>query len=115
MFHPAHLPLIHDEATGTYVDLHAPDLAKSLRLRHPHRVHAGGRGRRFTSPQRPHYAVALDHGVSLTVNFASAANRRGVVDRCVAYANRRDACEHVLGRTLRASDNAMKFCGTAGR
>jgi hypothetical protein len=58
--------------------------------------------------------VALDHGVSLTVNFASKANRRGVVDRCVAYANRRDACEHVLGRTLRASDNVMKFCVHGG-
>lgn len=116
MFHPAHLPLIHDEATGTYVDLHAPDLAKFPRFRDATPIEFTlEEGETVYIPRKwPHYAVALDHGVSLTVNFASAANRRGVVDRCVAYANRRDACEHVLGRTLRASDNAMKFCVHGG-
>ena len=116
MFHPAHLPHIHDEATGTYVDLHAPDLTKFPRFRDATPIEFTlEEGETVYIPRKwPHYAVALDHGVSLTVNFASAANRRGVVDRCVAYANRRDACEHVLGRALRASDNAMKFCVHGG-
>ena len=62
----------------------------------------------------PHYAVALTHTVSLTVNFLASANRRNVVERCVAYANRRSACEFVLGRQLKASDNVMKFCVHGG-
>ena len=58
--------------------------------------------------------LGLAATVSLTVNFLSRANRRAAVDRAVAYANRRDACEHILGRTLRASDNVMKFCVHGG-
>ena len=116
MYHPAHLEYIHDETTGTYVDLHAPDLDKFPRFHKATPIEfVLGEGETVYIPRKwPHYAVALDHGVSLTVNFASRANRRGVVDRCVAYANRRDACEHVLGRTLRASDNVMKFCVHGG-
>lgn len=58
--------------------------------------------------------MALTHTVSLTVNFLASANRRNVVERCVAYANRRSACEFVLGRQLKASDNVMKFCVHGG-
>jgi histone arginine demethylase JMJD6 len=36
------------------------------------------------------------------------------VDKSIAYANRREACEFILGRGLKASDNVMKFCVHGG-
>ena len=62
----------------------------------------------------PHYAVALEAGVSLTVNFLARANRHRVLEKAVAFANRRDACEALLGRAPRASDNLLKFCVHGG-
>ena len=49
----------------------------------------------------PHYAVGLDATVRLTVPGLSRANRRAAVDRAVAYANRRDACEHARADATR--------------
>ena len=116
MYHPAHLEHVHDEASGEYVDLHAPDLSKFPRFRDAIPIEfVLEEGETVYIPRKwPHYAVALDATASLTVNFCSAANRRRVVEKCVAYANRRDACEHMLGRSLRASDNVMKFCVHGG-
>ena len=44
----------------------------------------------FIPRKWPHYVVALNHTVSLTVNFLSACNRRACVDKSIAYANRRE-------------------------
>ena len=116
MYHPAHAKHVFDEDSNAFADLHDPDLVKFPNFHRAVPLEFVLRpGETVYIPRGwPHYAVGLDATVSLTVNFLSRANRRAAVDRAVAYANRRDACEHILGRTLRASDNVMKFCVHGG-
>lgn len=116
MYHPAHLKHIFDEDTQTYVDLNDPNLQKFPNFAKAIPIEfVLEEGETVFIPRKwPHYAVALNHTVSLTVNFLSACNRRACVEKAIAYANRREACEFVLGRGLRASDNVMKFCVHGG-
>ena len=116
MYHPAHLKYIFDEATQSYVDLNAPNLERFPDFHKAIPIEfVLEEGETVFIPRKwPHFAVALNHTVSLTVNFLSACNRKACVEKAIAYANRRDACEFVLGRPLRASDNVMKFCVHGG-
>ena len=88
---------VYDEKTQTFADLDA-DLADLGARFSPDFGNA--RGRRFVAAGETvhpvadgHYAVALEAGVSLTVNFLSRANRHRVLEKAVAFANRRDACD----------------------
>ena len=60
-------------------------------------------------------AEALEAGVSLTSNFLSTQAQTRVLPLLQAYVQRRSACEQILGRRLRASDNLMKFCCHGGQ
>lgn len=117
LFHPGHLKYIFHEGTEQFVDLqnvdHAlfPDFHKAVPIET-----TLNKGETIYLPRKwPHYAVSTTPGVSLTTNFLSSANRRNVVQKTVDFANRKDACETLLGRTLRASDNVLKFCVHGGR
>ena len=122
LFHPGQMRYVYNEKTQTFADLDAfggletiqssdhPDFAKATPV-----VAVVAAGETIYIPRGwPHYAVALEAGVSLTVNFLARANRRRVLEKAVAFANRRDACEAVLGRAPRASDNLLKFCVHGG-
>ena len=116
LFHPGQMRYVYDEKTQTFADLDAeggletiqssgfPDFAKAAPIV---AVVAAGETT-YRTRGWPHYAVALEAGVSLTVNFLARANRHRVLEKAVAFANRRDACEALLGRAPRASDNLLK-------
>ena len=121
LFHPGQTKHVFDEKTHTFADLDADGGLASIETRFPDFAKATPvvavveAGETIYIPRGwPHYAVALSAGVSLTVNFLSRTNRRRVLEKTVAFANRRDACEAVLGRAPRAADNLLKFCVHGG-
>jgi histone arginine demethylase JMJD6 len=58
--------------------------------------------------------MSLDATLSLTRNFLPPCALARVAKPLAAYLQRRDTCESLLGRTLRASDNLLKFCVHGG-
>ena len=115
LFHPAQRRLVEDE--DGFVDLRDPDAARFPELKKATPVVVDlAEGETIYIPRKwPHYAVSLTPTVSLTVNFCSAANRRAVLELAAAYADRRAACEELLGRPLKSTDNLMKFCCQGGK
>lgn len=116
LFHPGQVKYIFCDDDKTFVDLENVDYEKfpNFQKATPVEVHLK-QGETIYIPRKwPHYAVCVEPGVSLTVNFLSRANRRNVVEKTIGFANRRDACEMLIGRKLRASDNLLKFCVHGG-
>merc|ERR1712157_286744 len=115
LFHPQQRKYIEDQEG--FIDLRVePDLERFPNF---HRatplefiLHPGETV--FIPKKWPHYAVALDDSVSLTVNFLSKVNRRAVLNSVSKFADRRMACEEILGRPISANDNLMKFCCHGG-
>eukprot|EP00793_Prasinoderma_coloniale_P004682 PRCOL_00000443-RA len=114
LFHPAQRKYIED-GQG-FVDLRSPDLERFPDLAKATPVEfVLGPGEIAYIPRKwPHFAVALEPSVSLTVNFACKASMRDVLPLAKRYAKRRSMCEDMLGRTLKASDNLLKFCVHGG-
>ena len=120
LFHPAHRKFLErDDGPGGachWVDLRAPDaelfpdFAQAVAIEtvlEPGEV--------IYLPRKwPHAVDGLTDTVSLTVNFMCPWSKNYVVPLLRKYAERRAMCEKVLGRSLKANDNAMKFCVHGG-
>ena len=53
--------------------------------------------------------------MSLTENFFAKCNKHVVIPKWESYVQRKMKCEKILGRTLRASNNLMKYCCHGGK
>ena len=120
LFHPAHRRFLErDDGPGgapEWVDLRAPDPERFPDFSRAVPVKAVLKpGEIIYLPRKwPHAVDGLTETVSLTVNFMCQASKAYVVPLLKKYAERRAMCEKVLGRTLKANDNVMKFCVHGG-
>lgn len=115
MFHPAHRKYL--EVDDQWVDLTNVDRERFVDFDKATPVELLLKpGETLYIPRKwPHFALGLDATVSLTLNFLPRCHRQAVMLLLIRYMTRRGACEDILGRQLRASDNLMKFCCHGGR
>ena len=120
LFHPAHRRFLErDDGPGgapEWADLRAPDPERFPDFSRAVPVETVLEpGEVIYLPRKwPHAVDGLTETVSLTVNFMCPASKAYVVPLLKKYAERRAMCEKVLGRTLKANDNVMKFCVHGG-
>ena len=106
-----------EELESEFVDPWRPDLIKFPNFKKAQAIEALlEKGDVLYIPRRwPHHSIGLSRSVSLTENFFSKTNKQVVIPLWESYVRRKIKCEKILGRTLRASDNLLKFCVHGGK
>ena len=119
LFHPAHRKYLEREGEQghlEFVDLANPDREKFPDFDKAIPIETVLQpGETIYLPRKwPHFVEGLDDSISLTVNFMCPWSKPYVLPKLKKYAERRAMCEKLIGRTLLANDNLMKFCVHGG-